>query len=209
VPPPAAENSAKERMVLIGLGTAIVVLVGAIVAAVVLAMRMDVGEPPVTARPTSAQASAPTAALGATAIEPTAMAPTKTEKPSAAVGEEVRDGAFSFVVTGLQRVDALDDPEDPDVQKDAQGEFVIVQTTVTNVDAEAHKFYPSFSTLSDGNSVYRSDNEAWLFLGNTLSDLNPGDSVDTAVVFDVPDGTDVRSIELHDSPSSGGATVGL
>jgi hypothetical protein len=35
--------------------------------------------------------------------------------------------------------------------------------------------------------------------------------VDTApaVVFDVPNGTDVESIELHDKPSSRGVTVGL
>jgi hypothetical protein len=39
--------------------------------------------------------------------------------------------------------------------------------------------------------------------------LNPGDSIDTAVVFDVPKGTDVESIELHDGPFSDGVTVGL
>ena len=32
---------------------------------------------------------------------------------------------------------------------------------------------------------------------------------DTAVVFDVPEGTDVESIELHDGPFSDGVTVGL
>ncbi len=37
----------------------------------------------------------------------------------------------------------------------------------------------------------------------------PGDSVDTAVLFDVPKGTDVESIELHDGPFSDGVTVGL
>jgi hypothetical protein len=45
-------------------------------------------------------------------------------------------------------------------------------------------------------------------LGNTLAELNPGDSVDTAGVFDVPEGTDVESIELNDGPISDGVTVG-
>jgi hypothetical protein len=36
-----------------------------------------------------------------------------------------------------------------------------------------------------------------------------GDSVDTVAVFDVPKGTDVESIELHDGPFSEGVTVGL
>ena len=35
------------------------------------------------------------------------------------------------------------------------------------------------------------------------------DSIDTAVVFDVPVGTDPESIELHDGPFSEGVTVGL
>jgi hypothetical protein len=50
---------------------------------------------------------------------------------------------------------------------------------------------------------------AWIYLGNTLADLNPGDSIDTAVVFDVPVGTDPESIERHDGPFSEGVTVGL
>ena len=41
------------------------------------------------------------------------------------------------------------------------------------------------------------------------ADLNPGDSIDTAVVFDVPVGTDPEFIELHDGPFSEGVTVGL
>jgi Protein of unknown function (DUF2510) len=61
----------------------------------------------------------------------------------------------------------------------------------------------------NGSAVYKSDDEAWLLLGNTLADLKPGESIDTAVVFDVPIGTDVESIELHDKPSSRGVTVGL
>ena len=62
---------------------------------------------------------------------------------------------------------------------------------------------------SDGTAVYQSDDEAWIYLDNTLADLNPGDSVETAVVFDVPVGTDPESIELHDGPFSDGVTVGL
>lgn len=56
----------------------------------------------------------------------------------------------------------------------------------------------------------RIDNEDdEIYLDNTLADLNPGDSVETAVVFDVPVGTDPESIELHDGPFSDGVTVGL
>jgi hypothetical protein len=81
--------------------------------------------------------------------------------------------------------------------------------TVTNVGADTQTFFASFNTLSDGSTVYQSDDVALVYLGNTLVDLKPGDSVDTAAVFDVPKGTDVESIELHDGPFSDGVRVGL
>ncbi|ULE33974.1 DUF4352 domain-containing protein [Mycobacterium sp. IDR2000157661] len=55
----------------------------------------------------------------------------------------------------------------------------------------------------------RSSSPAWIYLGNTLADLNPGGTINTAVVFDVPDGTRPESIELHDGKYSDGVTVDL
>ena len=180
----APKKSGQDPKVLIGLGVAIVVLIGAVVTAVVLTLNLKVREDGVTHKP--AQASS-----------------------ASGMGQEVRDGNFSFVITGVERVDAVADPEFPEIRKAAQGEYVIVKMTVTNIGAEPQTFFASFNTLSDGTTVYQSDDEAWIYLGNTLADLNPGDSVDTAVVFDVPRGTEVKSIELHDGPFSDGVTVGL
>jgi len=183
-----ARKSGRDPKVLIGLGAAVVVLIAVLVTAVVLTLNTRVGEDSVTHRPAEATASS-------------------TPDPEAAT--EFRDGNFSFVITGVERVDAVADQEFPEIQKAAQGEYVIVKMTVTNVGNEPQTFFASFNTLSDGSTVYQSDDEAWIYLGNTLADLNPGDSVDTAVVFDVPRGTDVESIELHDGPFSDGVTVGL
>jgi hypothetical protein len=207
---PANKKSRLDWMVLVGFGAAIVVIIGAVVAAVILAMRMDLGEPTVSAQTTSAEASAPTATLETPVIETTVVEDTGAEETQAAgPGEEVRDGNFAFVVGDVHSVEAVAHPDDPAVQKDAQGEFVIVEMTVTNVSAEPQPFYVSFSTLSDGSTVYKSDDEAWLYLGHAVADLSPGASLETSVVFDVPVGTRVESIELHDSPSSKGVTVGL
>jgi Domain of unknown function (DUF4352)/Protein of unknown function (DUF2510) len=144
-----------------------------------------------------------------TSLGETAAVQTATAKPVPTVGERVRDGNFAFVVAGVQRVDAVADPEFPDLKKAAAGEYLIVRMTVTNVGSQPQTFFASFDTLSDGTTTYRSDDEAWIYLGNTLADLNPGDSIDTAVVFDVPDGTRPESIELHDGPLSDGVTVKL
>jgi hypothetical protein len=201
-PAPTANKPGPDPKVLIGVGAAVVVLIGVVVAAVILTMNTKVGEDTVTHKPAEASG---TSAPASESAEPSAVEETQ----AAGVGQEVRDGNFSFVIAGIERVDAVADAEFPEIQKTAQGEFVIVKMTVTNVGAEPQTFFASFNTLSDGSTVYQSDDEAWIYLGNTLADLNPGDSIDTAVVFDVPKGTDVESIELHDGPFSDGVTVGL
>jgi hypothetical protein len=48
-----------------------------------------------------------------------------------------------------------------------------------------------FNALSDGSTRYQSDDEAWLYLGK------------------LPQRTEVRSIELHNGPASGGVMVVL
>ena len=204
----APKRSGRELSLLLGLGVAIVVVIGAIVAGVILAMRMNVAAPTVTAQTTSAAASAsPTSQM--TAINPTAADVARPDVPPAAMGQEVRDGDFSFVVTGVQRMDAVVNPEHPDIEKVAQGEYVVVQMTVTNTSAEPQTYSGSFNTLFDGSTVYKSDDEAWLYFGHLPPRVNPGDSFDTAVVFDVPRGAEVQSVELHDGPTSTGVTVAL
>jgi hypothetical protein len=150
------------------------------------------------------QAGETTAPLGETAAARTGI-----DEHVPSVGHEVRDGNFAFVIAGVERVDAVSDPEFPELQKAAAGEYVVVKMRVTNVGTEPQTFFASFNTLSDGTTTYESDDEAWIYLGNTLAELNPGDSIDTAVVFDVPDGTRAQSVDLHDGPYSDGVTVEL
>ena len=199
--PPSGPN----RKVIVGVLGAVALLVIVGVAAVVMTMRTDVGDASVTVK--TPNASSETSVV-AEETEVGVEAPTL-EDQAYSVGMPARDGNFEFVVSGIERAPVVTDPEFPDLQKPAQGEFVLVKMLVTNVSAEPQTFFASFNTLSDGNTEYRADDEAWIYLGNTLADLNPGDSIDTAVVFDVPVGTDPEFIELHDGPFSEGVTVGL
>ena len=199
--PPSGPN----RKVIAGVLGAVALLVIVGVAAVVMTMRTDVGDATDTVN--TPKASSETSVV-AEETEVGVEAPTL-EDQAYSVGMPARDGNFEFVVSGIERAPVVTDPEFPDLQKPAQGEFVLVKMLVTNVSAEPQTFFASFNTLSDGNTEYRADDEAWIYLGNTLADLNPGDSIDTAVVFDVPVGTDPEFIELHDGPFSEGVTVGL
>jgi hypothetical protein len=76
-----------------------------------------------------------TASAGlANATKPVDAAPT--EPQAAGTGEEVRDGDFAFVVNGVPTTGVIADAEFPELNKTAEGEYIIVDLTVTNVSAE-------------------------------------------------------------------------
>jgi hypothetical protein len=203
----APQRSGPGGKVIAGIVAAVAVLLVVGAAGVYMTLKADVGDASVTRTHSDASGQTSTAA-SEPATEVGQEAPTL-ESQASSVGQPVRDGNFEFVVTGVERAALIADPEFPDLQKTAAGEFLLVNMTVTNVGTEPQTFFASFNTLSDGTTEFASDDEAWIYLGNTLADLNPGDSIDTAVVFDVPVGTDPESIELHDGPFSEGVVVGL
>jgi hypothetical protein len=185
---------------------AVVLIIGA--AAVYMTLRSDVGDATVTRTPADAAAQTSDGVSTPTEVEAGQEGPTL-ENQAGSVGQPARDGNFEFVVTGVERVPVIADPEYPELQKTPAGEYLLVRMKVTNVGAEPQTFFASFNTLSDGTTEFTADDEAWVYLGNTVTDLNPGDSIDTAVVFDVPVGTEPESVELHDGPFSDGVVVGL
>ena len=211
-PPPAeaapAPPQKPHRRLFIGLAAAaVVVLVVGAVVAVVLTRKADVDSGAGTQQ--STQTSVPPAPVSSETSATEAAEEGPTEPQAAAPGEEVRDGDFAFVVNGVRTTDVIGDSEFPEQNRTADGEYVFVALTVTNVAAEGQTFFPSFNTLSDGSSVYETDDSTWQYLGNTVTEIAPGASIETEVVFDVPKGTDLESIWLRGGPSSDGVAVAL
>lgn len=155
-----------------------------------------------------------TAGSTTTAAEPPAATDPATTEPPAApagVGTPVRDGTFEFTVTqvetGVARVgDAV-------LGEDAQGQFVLLHLTVTNTGDEAQYFDGSSQKLVDtAGRTHSADSAAAIYLDDAnslLNQINPGNTVEGIVVFDVPADAVPASAELHDSPFSGGVTVAL
>ena len=98
---------------------------------------------------------------------------------------------------------------DAPLEKTAVGEFVVVHMTVTNVGTDPASFIGMFQTLHAGGTTYPLDDEATAYLEGTFADLEPGQSADVSVAYDVPVGTPPESIELHADPSTPGAEVPL
>jgi hypothetical protein len=136
--------------------------------------------------------------------------------PSVApAGSSVRDGKFEFTVDRVTRSKTANNPSDPTNQYElttAQGEFVIVSLAVRNIGNEQQTFFDINQKLIDSSGrSYGPSSQADSNLDANIgmSDINPGNSVNAQVAFDVPVGTPITAIEVHDSLYSGGAKVAI
>jgi len=133
--------------------------------------------------------------------------------PTGSLGQSVRDGRFAFTVTSSARFSKTITSRNGTTEK-AQGVFVIVRADVTNIGYE-----PAILTATDqflisdkGQRFATSPAISALAGAETifLEDINPGHTVNGApMLFDVPAGVMITSIELHDSVSSTGVKVKL
>lgn len=135
---------------------------------------------------------------------------------AAKIGSPVRDGKFQFTITSVSQAKSVGDTAEG-LGDTAQGEYTIIHVKVSNIgdqaqtlddssqyvyDASGRKYDVSTSADIDLNSVSGADS---VF----LNDINPGNTVNGELAFDMPAGAKAMKAELHDSPFSGGVTVGL
>lgn len=137
----------------------------------------------------------------------------ESSEPAAApaIGTPVRDGAFEFTVAGVEP--GVEHLGSDAFGVDAQGQFLLVHLTVTNIGDQAQYFDGSSQKLTDiQGRTHSADGSAAIYLDDShsfLNQINPGNTVEGIVVFDVPKDAVPASIELHDSAWSGGVSVTL
>lgn len=144
--------------------------------------------------------------------EPTDVAEEPAAEPELpGVGDAARDGKFEFTVVKVEP--GVKEIGDDFLSQKAQGQFVLVHLTVENIGDEAQYFDGSNVTAYDGkNREFAADTEAAIYLDDSnsfLNEINPGNSVEGVVVFDVPADVTLSRLELHDSAFSGGVGVAL
>ncbi len=160
------------------------------------------------------QISSPTSTTTEAAPTSTDSSQTTTESATTTAGPTVvamgdaTDGPLSFTVHGIE-IGSTVVMADAPVENNADGEFIIVRMTVTNVGTDPAMFLGMFQTLHAGGATYPVDDEATAYLEGTFADLAPGQSADVSIAFDVPPGTPPEAIELHADPTTPGAEVPL
>jgi hypothetical protein len=128
---------------------------------------------------------------------------------AAGLNQAARDGKFEFVVKSVSCGKAS---EGDVLSKTAQGQFCEVSVTVRNIGTRPQTFDGGNQKAKGVNgATYGDDTEAELYANNDnqtfLTDINPGNTVSGVLVFDIPKTGRIASLELHDSPFSGGVTV--
>ena len=131
---------------------------------------------------------------------------------AAGIGDPVRDGKFEFTVNSV-------DCGEAELANDifsitAQGQFCMVSLTVENIGDEPQSLFGDNQYLLDTQGrQFSADSEAQLYLEEAqltiYEEVNPGNTVEGIVVFDVPEDVELAGIELHDSAFGGGVTVDL
>ncbi|WP_238146893.1 DUF4352 domain-containing protein [Ornithinimicrobium murale] len=138
--------------------------------------------------------------------------PVEEEAPAAdspGLGDAVRDGNFEFTVNEVQT--GLTTIGEGFTQESPQGQFVLVDVTVTNIGDKGTALFDNNQLLIDdqGRQHETSSSSIWLDEAISLDDINPGNSVSGVLLYDIPADAVPTSVELHDSMFSGGVTVAL
>ena len=158
----------------------------------------------------STASSAVTSTTRAAVPTPNQPAPTIPKAPPAGLNQEVRDGKFAFVVTSIDSSTVAGDPSNQFMREEAQGVFVNVHMTVTNIGDRPQTFFADNQKLIIEGREYSAHTMAAVWTGASNVEVNPGNSIAAVVSFDVPnppEGPKINAVELHDSAFSGGVTV--
>lgn len=130
----------------------------------------------------------------------------------AGIGSAVVDGKFEFTVTAVKC--GIKSVGTKYLNAKAQGQFCQVSLTIKNIGDEAQTMFADNQKAFDGKGrEFETDTASMIYLKNGsetwLNEINPGNTVKGALLFDISKDTTLETIELHDSAFSGGVTVSL
>lgn len=132
---------------------------------------------------------------------------------TAKIGQAANDGKFEFTVSSVQCGQASVGSNQY-LTKTAQGQYCLLNVSVKNIGDQAQSLLSSNQYLLNASGQkYSADDTATLYNApngtSWYNDINPGNSVTGAIVFDVPKDQTPTTAELHDSAFSNGVKVNL
>jgi len=131
---------------------------------------------------------------------------------AAKIGEAANDGKFEFTVKSVEC--GKTSVGSQYLTKEAQGQFCLLSVTVKNIGDEAQSLFSTNQKLLNAQGQqYAADDTATIYAApngsSWYSNINPGNSVEGTIVFDIPKDQTAVTAELHDSALSSGVKVNL
>lgn len=150
------------------------------------------------------------------AKEPVAAAPAEmspTTPPPPGIGEPARDGKLEFVASRVNCTRSTIGIEH--LTRTAEGKYCVIDLSIRNTTATGSTIFLGHlqkAIDADGGS-HRYDEMASLYADpgtrTLVHKLDAGDRIKVKLVFDVPQAAVLTTLELHDSPFSGGTLITL
>jgi Domain of unknown function (DUF4352) len=110
----------------------------------------------------------------------------------------------------VDRSKTAGDPSNEFETVTAQGEFLNVHMTVSNIGDRTQSFNATNQKLLIGANEFSANGSAAMWTQSENVDINPGNSIQAVVSFDLPaSNTDNGVHTVHDSAFSGGAKISL
>lgn len=157
----------------------------------------------------SSDDSSSTASNGESQVTRQEDAPAST----ASIGDPVRDGKFEFVIDAVEcGLDEIVTSAEFNLSETPQGEFCVMDLTVSNIGDEAQSFSYDDQKVFNAEGLTFSPDTSTISLENNdavFEQINPGNKIQVQVVYDVPVGETPTKAELHDSFLSDGVEVQL
>ena len=158
-----------------------------------------------------ADQQAPTAAQAGTKKPATEAPTTAPHDKVPGIGDPASDGQFTFIVQSVKCGESS--IGSGLFAEDAQGEYCLVNMKVRNTGDVSQMMDSSNQFMFIGKKEYTPSSDAVLALDESenffLEEINPGNSVEGVMAFDIPKGGKPDRLELHDSLFSGGVTVNI
>jgi hypothetical protein len=127
------------------------------------------------------------------------------------LNKPARDGDLEFTVSKVE-CGKSEVGEEPIVAK-AQGQFCLVSMSVKNIGTESVDLLTSQQlAYNPSNAKYTVDDTATFYIAEDTSfitTINPGNTTDVVLVYDIPKDQSIVKLELHDSFFSGGVTINV
>ena len=126
-------------------------------------------------------------------------------------GRAATDGKFEFTATQLLRGPTLTRLGKIKSAQKPDGEFVVVRLSVRNISDQTKLYSAQSQKLSAGGHEYGDDAlaEVALYNNQPTADIGRGRTLETTAIFDVPVGSVLDSLLVHDTLGSSGAAIAL